>query len=277
MAEEESKVHIDCLPEDVLSGVLGFLSIPDICRASSVCSRWHRNCAEDRLWLKLRENLPFVHYHQVDLPTNRSFVAHTYRILSKVYRRPHVRVKPVSELREQMKVKMVLTGPSGCGLSSLTDTLSGRPFPLVPAPQDMRIRRLFYTNADDTDDFPLLVLSITEKHSGLVPTPFSATLYEGDTVLAIVFDVTNPDSVREMHEVFGGIRAAVTPQKLLAMPKILLGNKCDGVDAPLVNREHALALAAQYSMHYVEVSALKGIGLDLAARLALQTVFPQMF
>lgn len=80
-------------------------------------------------------------------------------------------------------------------------------------------------------------------------------LYRGSRVTALVYDVTNPESLGHLYEWHAEILVAVAEQKF-----IVVGNK---IDLPrVVGAEQGRAFAASIEAGYLETSALTAEGVN---------------
>lgn len=162
--------------------------------------------------------------------------------------------------------RLVVSGARGSGISTLVRMLCRGPQPPdqeAPAGARRDVDLEVYSLRQELDSIRVKA-SVVDRRSTAITTPLSASLYQGNTALAFVFDADRIEaSLVEAAECIRDVHHTVGEAKFDAMPKLLVCHKAELLHAQGISAEGGGALAENFPPMCGELLATFGMHLVL--------------
>jgi len=160
-------------------------------------------------------------------------------------------------------VKLLLIGDSGVGKSSILMRFADNMFSdsfVATIGVDFKIKTLDI----QVQSYKLQIWDTAGQERFRTIT---SSYYRGAHGVLVVFDVTNPETFRNVHKWIQEIGRYASD----GVPLILIGNKCDLVEERKVSLSDAMELAKSQNMLYIETSAKNSENVeDAFSKMTLQ-------
>jgi len=129
---------------------------------------------------------------------------------------------------KRLRHRIIVTGARHSGVSTLVQLMAEKstnePFSGIA---DMSVSSF----GVDLEGHPLKI-SVVDKRSTAISTPFSAALYNGHTAALFVFDAGNMESLQTAVRCIEDLKQTVGSRKFQQMPKLLVCHKADLLPSP---------------------------------------------
>ena len=164
----------------------------------------------------------------------------------------------MSESTEYEKFKVIILGDAGVGKTSLAkrQAQGSFDFKMNPTVGASHIKTRIKIE-DHNVELMLWDTAGEERFRSVAPS-----LLRGANGLVLVYDLTNPNSFKDIDIYMEMFLDTCNVDPTLTLPVLLLGNKCDLDSERLIPIDQCISKAQSLGCKYIEVSAKSGFGLD---------------
>ncbi|KAF0476417.1 ras-domain-containing protein [Gigaspora margarita] len=153
-------------------------------------------------------------------------------------------------------IKLLLIGECGVGKSSLLLRLSNGSF----TPSFLTTIGIDFKKRTIELDGRRIMLQIWDPSGIRIINSSNIIPYRHVLGIALVYDVTNERSFNNIRDWFNDVEMYASE----GVNKILIGNKCDWVEKKVITKEQGQALADEFGIKFLEVSAKANINVEEA-------------